>query len=673
MERKDDFFTNLGKKPCPLYACNGWLDGIKWRVPKQMHCPLVETNKPSEIINITLWWEDITLKPIPAYECFKVTTTVTSVQYCLGGYIQYTRNEKVSVTPSQCKAMVNSRKSPDGEDLVRIRNGYYGTKNIPDAQYTWCRDRNATAVNYYLIHLSITVSNIDNSVQATTMLTETCYAFMGFCKTENGMLVWTPIPFDHCRIKAGEATTCLKTGSRISCPEVSLAITEWEIIRMCGFKFGRNYQGIIFTQDSVWTTERKLTTDSGKIKEKLRLEAASREDKTVRFRRETTEAPVRIDGNRTSTTPSPFISGFATTAEMNARFEFLYDMLSHNMSFNVQQLHSEVCKSNKMLLETIRILAQGGSPSLLVRVLLGNDNYRARLNGDVLSIWKCEEIYNYMMLPRTTCIVEWPVMYMDGHDQKTGYISPLSHEIITEPTPVQCPAPDYFFDTGDFVVLLTNKSILTDIPTLPKPLDNFNISEMPNLSFKSPGIYTLSSISGHETILELTREMRNRYVLEDSIRAAINHEVLTNTEKDTLSMFSVFTLNPIKSWFYNLFGGFVSFGIIVAVIVTIFLFRSSIFSCCTSCSDKISQKFENQRLQMKQRRQKRKQRRQKIKRRIRYYSTEEPTSDEMEVIEIIEPEEDPKTIYPTLAVNEGPKKFKARVVRRSRTRRRRRY
>jgi len=35
------------------------------------------------------------------------------------------------------------------------------------------------------------------------------------------------------------------------------------------------------------------------------------------------------------------------------------------------------------MLELLRILAQGGSPSLLVRILLDHDHYRARLSGDV--------------------------------------------------------------------------------------------------------------------------------------------------------------------------------------------------------------------------------------------------------------------------------------------------
>ena len=135
---------------------------------------------------------------------------------------------------------------------------------------------------------------------------------------------------------------------------------------------------------------------------------------------------------------------FDPTAEINARFQYLYDLVRANVTYFLQALHSEVCQTNKMMLELLRIFAQGGSPSLLVRILLGHDHYRARLNRDVLSISQCDRIFNYMMMPRNECIIEWPVTYMEGHDKKTGFVTPLSHEIIENPTPTTCPAPNIF-------------------------------------------------------------------------------------------------------------------------------------------------------------------------------------------------------------------------------------
>jgi len=51
-------FNTLEAKSTPLYKCSGGYDGIKWRVPKFIECPMVTATGKTNVLAITLWWED---------------------------------------------------------------------------------------------------------------------------------------------------------------------------------------------------------------------------------------------------------------------------------------------------------------------------------------------------------------------------------------------------------------------------------------------------------------------------------------------------------------------------------------------------------------------------------------------------------------------------------------
>ena len=70
-------FNTLDAKDTPLYQCSGGYDGIKWRVPKDLDCPFMPEKERSEVVSITLWWEDISKHPIQGYECYAIVTKAT--------------------------------------------------------------------------------------------------------------------------------------------------------------------------------------------------------------------------------------------------------------------------------------------------------------------------------------------------------------------------------------------------------------------------------------------------------------------------------------------------------------------------------------------------------------------------------------------------------------------
>lgn len=638
-----DFFNNLSEKPVPLYSCKGWLDGIKWRVPKGMNCPLVQTNQPSEVIDLTIWWEDIALHSVPATECYARETRGIKVKNFFSDELTKAESFILPMDRETCKNLINLRKTPDGQPLLRIQDGYFGTSNIPDPQASWARMGIDTVKNYYFVDMFVVVNNQDDTIQSNTKLIDKCYYNEGQCATEYGLLIWNPAAVKTCRLKQGQTTTCLKTGNRISCPELALAMTEWEQIKLCKHNFAVSTQGIIFTQDKIWQDGKAITAKTDEVEMMLIRQEAERKEAKKRYKRET-----RV----------------STQTEMNARFQFLYDILATNLTFGIQQVHHDICRTNKMMLETLRILAQGGSPSLLVRVLMGSDDYRARLNGDVVAIWECDKVYNYMMQQRSDCTVEWPVTYMEGHDKKFGFISPLSHEIVEKATPIPCPAPDFYFDVGDYVIQLTNKTVTTNLPILPKPMMTSNLTGMPKLSFKTPGVYSLSEITGRETLLELSRDIGNRYMLDSAILNMQKGSNLSVPEFNVLEALKAYTINPLKSWLSQIITAVAATALTSLLIYEIIVNRRRLIRFfnkkCRSYREK-ARKLKQQRIKRRLAR--------KTKKLQRKKAVTESDTSEGEIIELVEdisPNEEEKTMYPSLAVEiEEPKRYRAKIKRKT--------
>jgi len=110
-----------------------------------------------------------------------------------------------------------------------------------------------------------------------------------------------------------------------------------------------------------------------------------------------------------------------------------------------------------------------------------------------------------------------------------------------------------FFDVGEYVVLLTNRTVITDLPILPKPSEEFNTTMFPGLIFQTPGIYSVSEISGQETLMELILEMRSRYQKDDILKAQQQKRILKISESRKMAQLLTLTNNRIREWFFKTF------------------------------------------------------------------------------------------------------------------------
>jgi hypothetical protein len=79
----NSFFNTLDYKTTPLYYCRSRLSGINWMTPSRIACQLAPTNQPPTVVELTVFFEDISMQSQPAYECYaEVSTTALTWYIC---------------------------------------------------------------------------------------------------------------------------------------------------------------------------------------------------------------------------------------------------------------------------------------------------------------------------------------------------------------------------------------------------------------------------------------------------------------------------------------------------------------------------------------------------------------------------------------------------------------
>jgi hypothetical protein len=365
------------------------------------------------------------------------------------------------------------------------------------------------------------------TIISSSKLTEPCKWQKGYCQTENGVLSWDAGGYNPCRLVKGERTKCLFSSNRMSCPALNIAITSISTLPSCGLQVGYSKQGMIYTQQNEEEVMTNLATT-----DELELTVNPK-----KFKRESVHIPkVKLD------------------TQLNAEFQFLYETLKDNLTFGIQMVHRETCRSHQVELEILRSLSEGGQASLMVRALLKDRRYRAKLTGDVISVYKCTEIFEYMMLQQENCTREWPVQFLFNYDLKVGWISGLSHEIMDEPTYVDCPAPSFIFDTGLVTIHLSNRSKTTNIPILPSPSEGIALTQLPDIAFSTPGIYSVEELTGQDTLLGIMKQMQRSNKIDKIINARINGQDLTPDLQQVNTVVRNMVMEPIRTLTLQIIG-----------------------------------------------------------------------------------------------------------------------
>ncbi|OXA64120.1 Envelope glycoprotein B [Folsomia candida] len=397
--------------------------------------------------------------------------------------------------------MVFKDKAPNGQPLKAIADGHFWTNNehtVPD--YSWPKTTEVLTVNYHYTAMKISINNKDDTIITMTKVTDSCKANQGHCTTSEGILIWIPSQVDYCRLAEGETTKCLMTDTRISCPGVNLAISNPYSTRVCKRTVGYSDQGLLFTPTEKGQVE-FLTVVSETLKRAVRG--------TERLKR--------------SEMPELQEPKFKSSEQINGELQYLYDVLRDDVTYALQTIHRDTCRSQQLDLEMLRAMAETGSTSITVRALTRDGRYRSTLRGNLLSVTKCVEIWEYMFLRQTNCTLEYPVVYMYQHVQSQGWLQGLSHEILDKPTFSACPPPLWLFDMGSQVIQLSNHSLpASNIPYLPSPRETDSQYIIRDLAFDQAGVYSVSDISGESTLINLMQQLQQKTRIDEMIRLKQN-------------------------------------------------------------------------------------------------------------------------------------------------------
>lgn len=129
------------------------------------------------------------------------------------------------------------------------------------------------------------------------------------------------------------------------------------------------------------------------------------------------------------------------------------------------------------------------------------------------------------------CIVEWPLQYMYQYKTYNGWMRPISHEIVHEPTPIPCPARSFYFDVGSDSILLGNRTFKQNLPFIPSL--EYGTEQLENEPKYNAiqGVYTPEEISDFSVHYELQKNLRENTETERIIRMKIEGKTLTQEQE----------------------------------------------------------------------------------------------------------------------------------------------
>jgi len=366
----DKYFSSLDSKDPPLHVCTGISDGILYRIPPFKSCELPRHPNHTTAAEITIWWEDIEQQKLKGQECYATRSNVTCFYGLLEGCdYTYSITEKVELSIKDCKEIV-AMKSKGGKKLQLIREGFWSTEDYSVPEGSFWYPQKLTRINYYVKTIVLTVNSADNNIMSLTGTVEPCAATKGLCKTTDGWLLWEVGSIRKCNVKRGQTTVCLKTEDVLSCPDVEMSLTISKPTYLCGKLVSMSKEGVMFTSDE----------DLNNYSRKVLTTTAAEKYFTEHYQAQRNRRSISL----------------VTEAELDAKFHYLYDVAKEARVSEIQTIHLSLCKATQAIIRAVRYAAENGDPNMMVGTVFFHGKRKARLHGDVVALWKCQEIrYTY--------------------------------------------------------------------------------------------------------------------------------------------------------------------------------------------------------------------------------------------------------------------------------------
>lgn len=283
-----------------------------------------------------------------------------------------------------------------------------------------------------------------------------------------------------------------------------------------------------------------------------------------------------------------------TSPEVNAKLQFLYQMVLQNLSASIQEVHQRCCENSKNILAMLRTFTENRLGNIITRVLLPDHRYLIRNLGDIMELRPCQKITQYIFLPRNTtlCTRNFPVQFKVQDEIFNGYLSEMSHQLTLQPEPIPCDqVRQFYFDTEeDGVILLTNTTTTFSIPFFPTSHNPVPPNTTMDPVFHAQGSLSIDQLNNQDSLLSLIQAVQQPTV-ENLLRTQATHQQLSTDQLHLLDSLYSLTMRPIYNLSVKLFS---TIFLIVALYITfrvIWCYRKPLakffrFICCFCCKKK---------------------------------------------------------------------------------------
>lgn len=169
------YYQDWSFKTTPLYYCDTAVTSHSlYRIPKPIKCDYLKLDRPSTVIEITLWFDLPTLQTTSAYYCNAVISSGWKLYDFFGSFSEHTDHQPRYVTQHECEEMIRTKVAPTGAKLLQLYPNLLSTDLKLDIKYQWPHLNEQTVINYYIHTITITKTNTDNTVVTNVPLPENC-------------------------------------------------------------------------------------------------------------------------------------------------------------------------------------------------------------------------------------------------------------------------------------------------------------------------------------------------------------------------------------------------------------------------------------------------------------------------------------------------------------------
>jgi hypothetical protein len=395
IQGSDLFFEPMDRNTV-LFKCKSHSEGIKLRVPKVPDCKIPEILINSTKVLVTTYWADVSMSVIKGRECWKEEQDFSEKVGLIGYTSRYASEIRYGyLSEEECRGIFKNERTADGTLVPVIRKGLRGTSNHekPDPHWYYFAESMVTTTNYYMALVQITVSNDNQMILPVgATLKKQCHVKNGSCPTQRGVLIWTKEDHEHCRVKVANATSCIRTGDRISCEETNMALVGFKEKQMCGITIVQTEQGVLFTTaisgeifPSVGATSEVLKhiklmnkPSSNRFKKSIVKESGNVFDFLDHIKQ------LKIDNEEEWAHGPDYNVPLVSIPELGSTVQFAVTKITDATNFELRQIHKAVCVNNLMIVNMAHHHLSRGDATLLIRTMTGDNSLRGTREGKFL-------------------------------------------------------------------------------------------------------------------------------------------------------------------------------------------------------------------------------------------------------------------------------------------------